>query len=367
MSLHRTFVCADIDTGVFPASYASGRHQWLALLEDQSCPQRHLAFPCAGSGPADESLITDTVWLGDEDADNVVVVIAGTHGVEGFAGSAVQIDLLRLLNGGQAALPDNTAILLVHALTPWGYAWMRRCDAEGVDLNRNAVDFALPLPENSDYERLRSALFEADNQQRQQAFAAFSRQYGRVAFEKAISGGQYSDPVGPFYGGQAPAHGRRVCEALIQFYGLRQRRLAVIDLHTGLGAYGYGEIICDHAPDSSGAAVAKLWYGDSVTLPLAGTSSSVPKLGLLDYLWHAAMNERSCFITLEFGTFSTDHLFEVLLRDHQLWAAPDFDSNRFAHSLAMRHHFCPNETAWQEMVLFRGRQVIAQALRGIWA
>jgi hypothetical protein len=70
-------------------------------------------------------------------------------------------------------------------------------------------------------------------------------------------------------------------------------------------------------------------------------------------------------VTLEFGTYSTDHLFEILLRDHQLWAVEDNHDQRFAHSMVMRQHFCPNDNAWQEMVLFRARQVLGQALRGV--
>ena len=85
----------------------------------------------------------------------------------------------------------------------------------------------------------------------------------------------------------------------------------------------------------------------------------------MDYAWHAIMDEQSCFITLEFGTFSTDHLFEILLRDHQLWAQADNWPERLAHSQIMRQHFCPAETAWQELVLFRGRQVITQAWLGL--
>lgn len=365
MSLRHTFAFAAVDTSVFPACYALGRQQWLEALPQLSYPHRHLPYPCAGVGPNGEALITDAVWLGDEDADRVVVLIAGTHGIEGFAGSAIEIDLLRLLANGNAAIPENCALLLIHALTPWGYAWLRRCDGDGVDLNRNAVDFSKPLPENPDYERLRPAMFKADAEQRRHDFVEFSQRYGRESLEKAISGGQYRDPAGPFYGGQAPAHGRRVCEALISHYALPERRLAVIDLHTGLGSYGYGEIICDHQPDSVGAAVAHSWYGDSVTLPAAGTSSSVPKLGLLDYAWHAIMDDQSCYVTLEFGTYSTDQLFETLLRDHQLWAQPNSEVDRLAHSQIMRRHFCPNDQAWQEMVLFRARQVIGQALRGV--
>jgi hypothetical protein len=351
-----------IDTELFPANYASGRERWLAELGGEMLC---FSYPCPGASPEGEALFTDTVWIGSEDAEKVVVLIGGTHGIEGFAGSAIEIDVLRLIAGGHVVIPANTAVLMVHALTPWGYAWLRRCDADGVDLNRNVVDFSRPLPENIGYEALKPALFLNDAQQRKRAFAEFEQLRGREALEKAISAGQYSDPAGPFYGGLAPAHGRLVVEDLIRKYSLQQRDLAVIDLHTGLGSFGYGEIICDHQPDSPATKVARLWYGDSVTLPLLGTSSSVPKLGLLDYAWHAIMNERSCYITLEFGTYRTDQLFEVLLRDHQLWAQSDNDLARREHSQLMRQHFCPDDKAWKEMVLFRARQVISQALRGI--
>ena len=352
---------AAIDTTLFPASYSSGRQRWLAELGGL----RSFSYPCPGAGPDGEPLFTDTVWIGPIDAAKVLVLIGGTHGVEGFAGSAVETDMLRLLAGGQQVLPADTAVLMVHALTPWGYAWQRRCDADGVDLNRNVVDFSRPLPENSGYETLKPALLLADATQRQRMFAEFEQLHGREALEIAISGGQYTDPSGPFFGGRAPAHGRLVVEDLMRKYALQQRDLAVIDLHTGLGSFGYGEIICDHQPDSPATQVACRWYGDSVTLPLQGTSSSVPKLGLLDYAWHAIMNDRSCYITLEFGTYRTDQLFEVLLRDHQLWAQAGNDLERREHSRLMRRHFCPDDQAWQELVLFRARQVIAQALRGL--
>lgn len=71
---------------------------------------------------------------------------SATHGVEGFAGSACILDLLR--TGAARELPPDTALLLVHAINPWGFAWIRRTTAEGVDLNRNFVDFSGPLRED---------------------------------------------------------------------------------------------------------------------------------------------------------------------------------------------------------------------------
>ncbi|MDP2901518.1 MAG: DUF2817 domain-containing protein [Methylovulum sp.] len=353
------------DTELFSTNYATGRQRWLEQLTDLSYPVQYLPYQCAGVGPDGEVLMTDTAWIGAEEAAKVLVIISGTHGIEGFAGNAVELDWLRLLASGIAVMPDDTAVLMIHALTPWGYAWQRRCDADGVDLNRNVVDFSKPLPKNAGYELLRPALFLFDAQQRQAAFAEFEKQHGRDAFERAISAGQYADPAGPFYGGQASAHGRLVTEDLIQRYALKSRDLAVIDVHTGLGSYGYGEIICDHEPDGAAAKVASRWYGASVMLPLLGTSSSVPKTGLLDFAWHSVMNQRSCYITLEFGTYPTHELFEVLLQDHLLWSQADNEEAKRGHRNLMRHHFCPDDKAWQEMVLFRARQVILQALRGV--
>ncbi len=356
---------AAIDTAVFPGSYTAARQRWLAQLNKLSCPAQCLPYACPGIGPDGEQLVTDTAWIGPENASKALVLIGGTHGIEGFTGSAIQIDLLGLIAEGHVVIPADTAVLMIHALTPWGYAWRRRCDADGVDLNRNIVDFSKHLPENSDYELLKNTLYLPNAAQRKIALTEFEQQHGRVALEKAISAGQYSDPSGSFYGGKAPAHGRLVCEDLMRRYVLHQRDLAVVDLHTGLGSYGYGEIICDHQPDSAGTRAAQKRYGESVALPFMGTSSSVPKTGLLDYAWHAIMNERSCYITLEFGTFNTDQLFEILLRDHQLWAQADNQPARREHSKVMYHHFCPDDRAWREMVLFRARQVIAQGLQEV--
>jgi predicted deacylase len=360
---HRPIALLDI--AVFPDSYRDARERWLDAAAALPLAADSRNHPCPDSGPDGETLYTDSLWLGARDAARVLVLTSATHGIEGFAGSAIQLDMLNLLRRGALALPENTALLLIHALNPWGYAWQRRCDAEGIDLNRNFVDFSLPLPENAGYDALRWALFCPDSTQRHAAFGEWQRHYGRESLEIALSGGQYRDPLGPFYGGQAPAHGRRVLESIMQTYRLATRRLAVVDLHTGLGPYGYGEIICDHAPDSGGAKTAQRWYGDAVALPALGTSSSVPKQGLIDYAWHRIMNRHSCFITLEFGTYSTDKLFETILLDHLLWAETSDDAQKARQRETMRRHFCPADPAWREMVLFRARQVVIQALNGL--
>lgn len=345
-----------VNIGLFADDYAGARERFLSACE--SLPEVALgAVACPAAGPGGESLHTDVAWLGDADAGNVLVVMSGTHGVEGFAGSAVQSAFLQAL----PPVPRHTAILIVHLLNPWGLAWLRRCDQDGVDLNRNVVDFAAPLPENPGYAELRNALF-AGSRECREALQGYALRHGQSALEFAVSGGQYVDAVGPFYGGTQPSHARRLLERLIAEHGLAGRRLAVIDIHTGLGPFGHGELICDHAPDSPGTAAARRWYGDGVALPTAGTSFSVPKLGLIDFAFHPFMRRDGCFITLEFGSFAMEGLLNVISDDHRRWIAGDRSASGAA---PMRHHFCPNDSSWREMVLWRGQQVLRQALAGL--
>lgn len=356
----------DISLDVFPDSYMQACGLWEMHLRSCALATAVNEYAVTGRSPEGTRLATHTAWLGTPTASRALVLIGGTHGIEGYAGTAVMCDLLARL---PRRLPNELAILCIHALNPWGYAWHRRCDAEGIDLNRNFIDFDLPLPDNPGYRELRSALFDDDPLRRQQALDEYRRSHGQAAYEIAVSGGQYTDPLGPFYGGTHPAQGRHTVEAVMAKHRLAERRLAVIDVHTGLGPYGYGEIICDHLPDSAGARTAHAWYGDECTLPALGTSSSVSKFGLLDYAWHSIMGANSCFITLEYGTLATANLFDVLLQDHRFRARhgsePIMHPAYLTLIATLRAHFCPDDPQWRRKVLLRARQVIDWALQGL--
>jgi len=354
----------DYVRGVFADSYRQASELWGRSIGTLSGEVVTREFRHPKTGPNGESLLCQTAWIGDRDATSVVVLISGTHGIEGFAGTAVQVDCFNLLGAGRCELPIGVALLCINALNPWGYAHSRRCDHDGIDVNRNFIDFSQALPENPGYEGLQAALRISDPVQRQRILAQHAETLGQRAYEIAISGGQYCDAAGPFYGGKGPSFSRRVIEDVMAEYDLAKRRLAVIDVHTGLGPYGYGEVICDHAPDTGGAATARYWYGPACVLPSEGTSSSVPKVGLLDYAWHAIMDESSCFVTLEFGTLGTASLFSVLLDEAACWEKLDgCDKGRVA--ALMREHFYPQDPSWREMVIFRSRQVLWQALSGV--
>ncbi len=346
----------------FKPSYKECREQFLSQVEALSeLPSQHLEMPIA----EDNTLVTDVCWLGNKDAPQVTVIISGTHGVEGYCGSAIQSYLLQQIQAQHLKPNAQQALLFIHALNPWGMHWARRCDKEGIDLNRNFVDFNHLPDAHAHYTEVLACLTLPDSTKRQEALNALAQQLGQRDFESAFSEGQYTQSWAPFYGGIEPASGHRTIDEVIATFQLEARRVKVIDLHTGLGPWGHAEIISDHVPGSQGYQFAQTYFGPAVSQALAGESFSVPKQGLLDYRWHELMNDYGCFVTLEFGTLGNTELFEVLLGEHLFWKSfqqtMDHSQNHTELNYwrqRMMNHFNPNDIYWQQHALFRSEQVL---------
>lgn len=355
-----------MDLSVFSTSYGEAREKFLAAAA--ACGARTAHWPHPLTGPAGETLACDTAWLGPADAQRVLVLVSATHGVEGFCGSGPQIALLRR----PPRLPQDTAVLLLHAVNPHGFAWQRRVTEENVDLNRNWVDFTQPLPANPGYAELHAAycppsLAAATLAAAEAQIATWRAQHGEAAERFARSTGQYSHADGIFFGGQGPTWARRTSEAILATHLAHARTVAIIDLHTGLGPYGYGEPICNHAPGSARVQRARRWWGDSVTEPLLGTSSSQEKFGLSEFGYERALAHADiAFVALEFGTYAPERGADVLRDDHWLWQHGDpLGTEAGPIRDALRKHFFPPFADWQEMVLFRTDQLCRQALAGL--
>ena len=70
----------------------------------------------------------------------VLIHICGTHGVEGFVGSAIQSFLLdnsTIIKKDDHYDDTLPTLVFVHALNPFGFAHLRRVNENNVDLNRN--------------------------------------------------------------------------------------------------------------------------------------------------------------------------------------------------------------------------------------
>jgi hypothetical protein len=353
----------------FAGDYADARARFRAAAT--GTPIRSYDNP--NKGPRGEALATDAAWFGAPDAPAVMVLVSATHGVEGFTGSGCQVDWLR--NGGPARLPNGVAALLIHAINPYGFAWLRRVTEENVDLNRNFVDFSDPLPENPGHDELADAfvpaaldgpVFEAAERK----IADYRARNGEKALQIARGGGQYRHPRSVFYGGSGPTWSRRTLERIVADYDLPSRRVVgTIDYHTGLGPFGYGEPIMGQLPGTIGITRGKRWWGDSATEPALGTSSSVIKVGLSEFGWTRLLGDKVSCAALEYGTYTQEEGRRALREDHWLHNSRnqiDWDDPEVRRIKAqIRKQYFPDTEDWKEMVLFRSRQVISQTIAGL--
>ncbi|MFT7599488.1 MAG: hypothetical protein ACI8TP_002421 [Acidimicrobiales bacterium] len=81
-----------------------------------------------------------------------MALFSAIHGVEGYGGSALQSQLLEGL--GSAGWTSPTRLVVVHALNPVGFSWVRRVNEDNVDLNRNFINWDTAVPANPGYDML---------------------------------------------------------------------------------------------------------------------------------------------------------------------------------------------------------------------
>lgn len=355
-------------TAGFAAGYSDARGRFRRAAGERGAEQESHTHPRC-SGPDGGSLSIDTAWVGPRTADDVLVCVSGTHGVEGLCGSACQVEILGGALGG--GLPSGTAALFVHALNPYGMAHDRRVNEDNVDLNRNGIDHAAP-PAGVGYEFVHDALVPPawagpPREAADRALGDMLAERGRAFVQTAITHGQWSHPDGLFYGGRERAWSTSVLAGICAEFLIGRRNVGYIDLHTGLGEHGQAERIFRGGRDAEAFGRAEAWFGP-VTRSEDGTSSSTPIVGntaglVADMLGD---DQQLTAITLEFGTYPGLAVLTALRADNwlRLQADPDAELRRTIVE-RMREVFCPADTAWRATVVAQGRLAWEHALAGL--
>ena len=352
----------------FAQSYAEARRKFIDAASAAGREPVPHAHPLLGR--EGEPLAMDVARFGAADAAAVLILSSACHGVEGFCGSGVQNALLADAGFHDAAAQAGVALLYIHALNPYGFSWLRRTTHENVDLNRNFQDFARPLPHNADYDRLAHLIVPAEwppTPEVKAGLAAFVAEHGAKALQTAISSGQYEHPQGLFYGGRNPTWSQQTLRHVLQEHARRCRRLAWIDLHTGLGPSGHGERIWAGPDDAPGIARARRWWGAEVTSIYDGSSQSSWLTGLM---WLAAGEECAqaeyTGIALEYGTVPFDDVTLALRADQWLENHPEAPHALRTHiKRQIRDAFYTDTDAWKARIVEQGLQVAQQALSGL--
>jgi len=339
---------------MFPTDYQDARRRFAALTGQAGFTLTSYVHP-ARRGPAGEELACDVAYRGPTNPASILLVSSGTHGVEGFCGSGCQAALLT--DGILDSMPSDAGIVLVHALNPYGFAWLRRTNEDNVDLNRNFVDHSHARP-NPAYDEIHRWLVpeDWDGPGRVRAEAEITRYietHGMRAFQAAFSTGQYTHADGLFYGGNRSAWSNQTWRHLLRQHCGLAPRVIVFDLHTGLGPSGVGEAIC--VADEAEYLRAKEILGADVTWTGSGASVSAQVGGSCVHGAHEELGgDRLTMIGLEYGTHPIAVTLEALRAETWLSAYGDVDSPQGMQiKQALRDAFYVDTPEWKRAVVDR--------------
>jgi hypothetical protein len=353
---------------LFRPTFADARATWLALAAARGLAVDSHSHPLRG--PHGEVLAMDVVRDGPADAEALLLTTSAVHGIEGHGGAGIQAGLLKLGEKLRALAGPRTALLHVHAVNPHGFANGRRVNEDNIDLNRNFIDFDQPLPAHPDYADVHGLLLPdawpptADNEA---ALAARLDALGPRRAQMAITKGQHSHPDGLYFGGLAPAWSNTAFRQVLRRHAAGCRRLAWIDLHSGLGPFGVGERIFASMDGGAALTRARQWWGSGVTSVHTGSSTSIPMTGPIQAALDAdCPGPDYTGICLEFGTVPLPEMILALRADHWLHQHPQADAALAAGIRAqLRAAFYPDTDAWKRALWQQGLQATQQALAGL--
>lgn len=300
----------------------------------------------------------DWALTGGADDRDLIVYTSGLHGIEGYAGSAIQRRLLELGSAGP--------VLWLHALNPWGMAEFRRVNEGNVDLNRNFLADGQPyVADDAAYAQL-DRLLNPERAPRRDLFllrAAFHlARHGMGALRNAVARGQYSFPGGLFYGGSGPEKTTREVLAFLPERLREKRRVVHVDLHTARGPRGDYVAFLEKGDGTEKARAAPI-FGERLRAWEAGSADGYDmRGGMLPELQRRVPGVRYDAITLEFGTASDLSIVQALRNENMQRFFGEGRPRRRVAS-AMRSAFYPEDARWQRSVLSHATAIHDQAER----
>ena len=314
-----------------------------------------------------DGLYIDTFYLpATKEHTNLVVLTTGVHGMEGYIGSVMLdvffTDVYPQLN------TDNTGILVVANVNPYGMKYMRRYNENNVDLNRNFIlDWEnFDLTTNKDYPKVDTFLGptgKIGNALWHEA--GFYLSLGKTAITEgadtvsdALLGGQYEYPQGVYYGGNGDeASTVYLKEVFANCLDGSYENLVHIDIHSGYGPR-YNMVIFNSVYETMNEAQSREAFGYDYVIAYDSESFYATTGDTTDYFYRLADSvgtDKELYSTcFELGTIG-DSFFDSILslkytvdenRNH--WYPTD---NATSAEIVRENYyelFYPTETAWRE-------------------
>jgi hypothetical protein len=360
----------------FPESYESSRARFIhdtELIRARWTDSRIESYPLKDFS----DLSIDWLWAHPRKKENLVVISIAEHGIEGYVGSA----MLKIFMDEFAPRlnSENTGLLLVHAINPWGMKHHLRVNPNNVDLNRNFVyggNYSSEI--NPDYDLLFNFLNPQEPANTSSAgtlpfFANVLKNMiapGRARVQAASLLGQHHHEKGIYFGGREAQEETKVLAGLYRKALQEYNCFYQIDMHTGYGPRYQMTFLISPLEDGSSAEASQRFKYPLVQKLDANEFYAISgDMGEYVYrLRNAEFPGKKVFASgFEFGTFGESlpalirslriTILENQLRHHSAVSKQAEEQIRAEYE----ELFFPKESRWREKALADGRQ----ALEGI--
>lgn len=316
----------------------------------------------------EEDLYIDTIYLpSSTEQKNLVVLTTGVHGIEGYIGS-VMLDVF-----WQEIYPDlnkeNTGVLVIANVNPYGMKHHRRYNENNVDLNRNfIIDWeAFDTTVNKDYPKVEQFLGpqkKIGNALWHEAgfYASMVKEAvanGADSISNALLGGQYEYPQGVYYGGAGDEQSTTYVKDVFEWtLGDSQYENVVhIDVHSGYGPR-YNMVIFNSVYETMNEAETKALFGYDNVISYDSESFYATTGDTTDFYYRLKEQmgaETALFSTcFEFGTIGDSFLDSIISMKYTIEENQDHwypTTDKVMNAIVRERYqelFYPTEMEWRE-------------------
>jgi hypothetical protein len=354
----------------YSPDYRTARSRFREMVARRSWPAEAHVVHAPGFDEGD--LTIDVARAGPADAERLIILSSGIHGVEAPLGSAVQLAWIDSLPPAWEP-PPGCAVLLLHALNPYGFAMGRRANEDNIDLNRNFLapdDFARFKEKTAaDYARLDWYLHPPVSPSRfNWAWSVFLQMrvlLGWHTLHKILPAGQYAYPKGIFYGGEQRGQSTEILTTQMPRWVGSAKLVVHLDFHSGLGKYGDYRLLLSEREGSEPEKFAKRLFGANVVeygQKIEGGYENYGDFG--DWVSRTFADRLYVYLCAEFGTYNSVHIIGALRWENQahFWEKPDTPLFERIKRV-LKEAFVPQSPAWRWSVVHKSLGLLRSALR----
>jgi hypothetical protein len=325
----------------------------------------------------DGDLTIDFCYLPALKKSKLVIISCGVHGVEGFAGSAVQRMFMKEI------LPKidlkDTGIFLIHGMNPYGFKYVRRVTENNVDLNRNCdVDRALFSSKNEGY----SGLVEFLNPQEEVDIGSMGNRFFFIravlkilqesikSLRQSVLQGQYVFEKGIFFGGKDFEPQVRLIQSKLIETIRNYDAIFGIDLHTGWGARNTLHLFPNPVKNQNVRSAMEMIF-DGYHINWGDTEDFYTTTGdFSDFIGKINPGKFYIPMTFEFGTMdshttmgSVRSLHNMIIENQGFHYGYKTKNDEIEVKKRIRQMYFPSSKEWRTAVIRQAREIFLPAIK----